>query len=30
VLRHRIVPNFNAEADGVAAIQIVEKLLEND
>ncbi len=27
VLRHRIVPNFNAEADGVAAIQIVEKLL---
>jgi len=30
VLRHRIVPNFNAEADGVAAIQIVEKLLENE
>jgi len=30
VLRHRIVPNFNAEADGVTAIQIVEKLLEND
>lgn len=28
VLRHRIVPNFNAEADGVTAIQIVEKLLE--
>jgi MoxR-like ATPase len=28
VLRHRIVPNFNAEADGVSAIQIVEKLLE--
>lgn len=27
VLRHRIVPNFNAEADGVTAIQIVEKLL---
>jgi MoxR-like ATPase len=27
VLRHRIVPNFNAEADGVSAIQIVEKLL---
>jgi MoxR-like ATPase len=28
VLRHRIVPNFNAEADGVAAIEIVQKLLE--
>ncbi len=27
VLRHRIVPNFNAEADGVSPIQIVEKLL---
>jgi MoxR-like ATPase len=30
VLRHRIVPNFNAEADGVSAIQIIEKLLEQD
>lgn len=30
VLRHRIVPNFNAEADGVSAIQIIEKLLAND
>jgi len=30
VLRHRIVPNFNAEADAVTPIQIVEKLLEND
>ncbi len=29
VLRHRIVPNFNAEADGVTAIQIIEKLLQN-
>jgi MoxR-like ATPase len=28
VLRHRIVPNFNAEADGVAAIEIVQKLLD--
>jgi MoxR-like ATPase len=28
VLRHRIVTNFNAEADGVTAIQIVEKLME--
>jgi MoxR-like ATPase len=27
VLRHRIVTNFNAEADGVTPIQIVEKLL---
>lgn len=27
VLRHRIVPNFNAEADGVTAIQIVERLV---
>lgn len=27
VLRHRIVLNFNAEADGVGAMQIVEKLL---
>ena len=30
VLRHRIVPNFNAEADGVTAMQIIEKLLAND
>jgi len=28
VLRHRIIPNFNAEADGVTAIQIIDKLLE--
>ena len=28
VLRHRIIPNFNAEADGVTAIHIVEKLLD--
>ena len=27
VLRHRIVTSFNAEADGVDALQIVEKLL---
>jgi MoxR-like ATPase len=27
VLRHRIVPNFNAEADGVTTMQIIEKLL---
>lgn len=29
VLRHRIVLNFNAEADNVSAIQIVEKLLQS-
>jgi MoxR-like ATPase len=28
VLRHRIVPNFNAEADGVAAIDIIERLVK--
>jgi MoxR-like ATPase len=28
VLRHRIVPNFNAEADGVTAETIVERLVE--
>jgi MoxR-like ATPase len=27
VLRHRIVPNFNAEAEGVTVEQIVEKIL---
>ncbi len=30
VLRHRIVTNFNAEAEGVTAIDIVEKLLSTD
>ena len=30
VLRHRIVPNFNAEADGVTTMQIIEKLLAAD
>ncbi len=28
VLRHRIVPNFNAEADGVTAVEIVDRLLQ--
>ncbi|MDZ7341255.1 MAG: MoxR family ATPase [candidate division KSB1 bacterium] len=28
VLRHRLVTNFNAEADGVNTVQIVERLLE--
>lgn len=27
-LRHRIVPNFNAEADAVTAIEIVDRLLQ--
>ncbi|NNE70235.1 MAG: MoxR family ATPase [Rhodothermales bacterium] len=29
VLRHRIVTNFNAEADGVSAVDIVNRLLES-
>jgi len=28
VLRHRIVPNFNAEADGVNSVDIVNRLLD--
>jgi len=28
VLRHRIVTSFNAEADGVDSVMIIEKLLE--
>lgn len=28
VLRHRIVPNFNAEADGVSPIDIVDRLIK--
>jgi MoxR-like ATPase len=27
VLRHRLVPNFNAEAEGISAEQIIEKIL---
>ena len=27
VLRHRIVPNFNAEADGISSVDLIEKLL---
>ena len=26
-LRHRIIPNFNAEAEGITVEQIVEKIL---
>src|SRR5258708_16161215 len=27
VLRHRIIPNFNAEAEGITVEQIIEKVL---
>jgi len=27
LLRHRIVPNFNAEAEGISVEQIIEKVL---
>ena len=30
VLRHRIVPNFNAEADDISAVDLIERLLEMD
>ncbi len=29
VLRHRILTNFNAEADGITSLDIIKKLLEN-
>lgn len=29
VLRHRIIPNFNAEADGISVEGILEDLIEN-
>jgi MoxR-like ATPase len=29
VLRHRIIPNFNAEADGVGVEGILDDLVEN-
>jgi MoxR-like ATPase len=29
VLRHRIVTSFNAEADGVGTLDIIEKLLQD-
>ena len=28
VLRHRIIPSFNAEADGISSVDIINKLLE--
>ncbi len=30
VLRHRIVPNFNAEADDVSAVDLIDRLLDAD
>jgi MoxR-like ATPase len=27
VLRHRIIPNFNAEAEGISAEQIIDKIM---
>ncbi len=27
VLRHRIIPNFNAEAEGITSVEIIEKLV---
>jgi len=30
VLRHRIVPNFNAEADDVSGVDLIDRLLESD
>ena len=30
VLRHRIVPNFNAEADNVSAVDLIDRLLDAD
>ncbi|MFQ5864730.1 MAG: AAA family ATPase [bacterium] len=30
VLRHRLVTNFNAEAEGIGAVDIVERLLKNE
>jgi MoxR-like ATPase len=29
VLRHRVIPNFNAEADGIGVEGILEDLIEN-
>jgi MoxR-like ATPase len=30
VLRHRIVPNFNAEADNISGVDLIERLLDAD
>lgn len=29
VMRHRIIPNFNAEAEGISSVDIINKILEN-
>jgi MoxR-like ATPase len=29
VLRHRVIPNFNAEADGISVEGILDDLIEN-
>ncbi len=29
VLRHRIIPSFNAEAEGISSVEIIEKLLNH-
>ena len=29
VLRHRIVPNFNAEAEGISAVDVIRRVLES-
>ena len=29
VLRHRLIPNFNAEADGMGILKIIDSLIEN-
>ncbi len=29
VLRHRIIPNFNAEAEGITSVEIIKKLIES-
>ena len=30
VLRHRIVTNFNAEAEGISAVDLIQKLLDRN
>ena len=30
VLRHRIVPSFNAEADGISSVDLIHRLLDTD
>ncbi len=30
VLRHRVLTNFNAEADGITSVDIIDKLLDID